>query len=328
MRSRNTVKTALVLALALPFAAFAQTQAPALVGPGVGNADVFLSEGNRLYNAKEYEAAAAQFLQATRADPSLLAAYLGLARSRFGLRDVGPACYAYRQFVRNTQDAQERTRAEGELELCERQRAALPQPPADPTPTYVEQKAQFFSALDRKKLVGEGSAHEALGALVSGGYLAPDLGEMAQKLHAAVTGEVDALHTRALSKEKPPAEELRRADELAAVASQVGTPVSKAEAKVPFLMGMGELQAQGGDVARAEALLAEAVRADGTQPEYKFVRALALHRAGDSRAALRTLEQDLPDDPRTGVLRAALAVGDSPEAGARELERLLFEKRF
>ncbi len=323
MRSRTL--WAITLAALTPLCAFAQ--ATALVGPGVGNADVFLSEGNRLYNAKEHEAASQQFLQATRANPQLLAAYLGLARSRFALKDIGPACYAYRQFVRSTQDAQERTRVEGELELCERQRAALSPAPADLTPKYVEQKAQFFSALERKRLAGEGSAHESLKALVEGGYLAPDLGEMAQKLHVAATQTVDGLHARALTKDKPPADELRRAGDVADVAAQVGQPVPNAAAKVPFLVGLAELQAQG-DAKRAESLFAEAVRGDPSQPEYKFMRALALHRSGDSQAALRSLEQDLPDDPRTGVLRAALALGDSPEAGARELERLLFEKRF
>ena len=37
---------------------------------------------------------------------------------------------------------------------------------------------------------------------------------------------------------------------------------------------------------------------------------------------------DLKDDPRTEVLRTSLALGDSPEAGATELERLLFSRRY
>ena len=44
--------------------------------------------------------------------------------------------------------------------------------------------------------------------------------------------------------------------------------------------------------------------------------------------ALKVLEAELKDDPRTAVLRAALALGDSPQAGANELEKLLFSTRY
>ena len=42
----------------------------------------------------------------------------------------------------------------------------------------------------------------------------------------------------------------------------------------------------------------------------------------------KVLEAELKDDPRTVVLRASVALGDSPEAGAAELEKLLFSTRY
>src|SRR2546430_10169707 len=47
-----------------------------LVGPAVGNADALIAEGSKLYNQKQYPAAADQFLKATRANPAALPAIL------------------------------------------------------------------------------------------------------------------------------------------------------------------------------------------------------------------------------------------------------------
>ena len=60
-----------------------------LVGPSVGNADLLMAEGSRLYNTRQYEEAAESFLKATRVRPETLGAYLGLARARFGARSPG-----------------------------------------------------------------------------------------------------------------------------------------------------------------------------------------------------------------------------------------------
>ncbi|MFP2930520.1 hypothetical protein ACLESO_36040, partial [Pyxidicoccus sp. 3LG] len=48
--------------------------------------------------------------------------------------------------------------------------------------------------------------------------------------------------------------------------------------------------------------------------------------SGDLNGALAAMETDLPDDSRTDVLRAEVARKKSPEAGARELERILFQR--
>ncbi len=55
---------------------------------------------------------------------------------------------------------------------------------------------------------------------------------------------------------------------------------------------------------------------------------MTLFQAGERFGALKVLEVDLKDDPRTAVLRAAVAIGQSPEAGAAEVEKLLFGTRF
>ena len=57
-----------LLVLVLSSTAFAQ----ALVGPGVGNADTFVSEGSKQFNKKQYAKAADNFLKATRARPETL----------------------------------------------------------------------------------------------------------------------------------------------------------------------------------------------------------------------------------------------------------------
>ena len=59
-----------------------------------------------------------------------------------------------------------------------------------------------------------------------------------------------------------------------------------------------------------------------------FFKALSMVQGGERVAALKVLEAELKDDPRTAVLRAALALGDSPVSGATELEKLLFTTRY
>jgi hypothetical protein len=45
-------------------------------------------------------------------------------------------------------------------------------------------------------------------------------------------------------------------------------------------------------------------------------------------AAVRALESELPDDPRTAVLRLAMSLETGPDDAAAALERFLFERRF
>jgi thioredoxin-like negative regulator of GroEL len=311
------------LALVFSSVAFADP----LIGPGVGNADALVAEGNKLYNAKQHQPASDAFLKATRANPSTAAAYLGYARARFALKDLARACYGYKAWLKAAPDtASDRPKVQSELELCERQKAAQKKAPPDTTAQYVEKKSDFFNALEKKKLAGEGSAHAALKELVGSGYLGADLSDMAQKLNAEAIGHAESLYKRALAKENVPAEELRSARSLYAVAAEVGPASALAEPHSAFAEAMAELH--GGNPKKAESLLSEAIKAEPSVAEYKFLRATALLRAGDNQAALKAMESDLPSDPRTHALRAALAVSDSPSAGAAELEKLLFDKRF
>ncbi|MFP2912290.1 tetratricopeptide repeat protein, partial [Pyxidicoccus sp. 3LFB2] len=164
-----------------------------LVGPAVGNADALVAEGTRLYNKKRYADASGLYLKATRANPSLLQAYLGLARARLGAKQIPGACTAYRAYLRSAPDIQERAKAQRELSLCERQLKAWRKKkknkvPPDLTARHVELKAGFFSALEAGQLVGPDSAGEMLTTLVSEGYLGTDLGEMGSSSSAFIVG--------------------------------------------------------------------------------------------------------------------------------------------
>ena len=260
-----------------------------LVGGGVGNADTFVSEGSKLFNKKQYAKAADQFLKAMA-------------------------------------DGPDRKKAAAESDQCERQLKGLRKPPEDPTKSFVDQRAAFFTALDAKELLGPTSASQTLRALVQGGFLGPELGEMASRLGAAATAEAESVHKRALSGEKLSGETLRSARPLYQVAQDVGVPSGDAKGRMAFLDGLAELEEKAWK--KAEAHFAEAAKSDPANKEYVFFKGLALVQAGERAAALKVLESDLKDDPRTAMLRAALALGDSPVAGAAELEKLLFNTRY
>jgi thioredoxin-like negative regulator of GroEL len=300
-----------------------------LVGPAVGNAEALVAEGTRLYNKKRYADASGLFLKATRANPTLLPAYLGLARARLGAKEIPGACTAYRAYVRSAPDIQDRTKAQRELELCERQLKAARKKqkgaaPADLTARHVELKAGFFAALEDKKLVGPDSAAEMLTTLVSEGYLGTDLGEMGAKLSAASRGATEELHRRALAGETLPPEQLRESRKLFDLAANTGEASPNAASQAPFLEGLAVFQE--GDFAKAQGLFAQAATAAPGRTEYRVWRAASLQRAGDLNGALAVMEADLPDDARTDVLRAAVAQKKSSKDGARELERILFQR--
>ncbi|MCE9672692.1 hypothetical protein LY474_33275 [Myxococcus stipitatus] len=300
-----------------------------LVGPSVGNADALVAEGTKLYNKRRYADAARLLLQATRANPTLMPAYLALARARMGAKETAGACAAYKAWLRSAPDIQDRRKAQGESELCERQLKAARKKkrnkvPPDLTARHVESKAAFFEALEARRLRGPDSAGEALRALVAEGYLGADLGEMGQRLSAQCRASAEELHQRALAGEALTGEQLREARGLLELARDTGEPPARADAQAPFLEGLAALQDGAPD--RAQQLFARAATAAPERSEYKVWRATALQRAGDAKGALAMMEAELPDDPRTALLRVAVAQGTSPEAGARELERLLFQR--
>jgi tetratricopeptide (TPR) repeat protein len=309
------------LALSLSTAALAEP----LLGPGVGNADTLVSEGTKLYNRKSYPKAAEHFLKATRASPTTLSNYAALARALMLAKQVPKACYAYRVYLKAAPDSPDRKKAAAESDQCERQvRPSKAQ--ADLLQSYVDGRAAFFSALDRNELLGEGGAALALETLVKQGFLGPELTDMGQKLAAAATAEADSIHKRALAGEAMTTETLRQARPLYQVAQDVGLSSPEAKARMAFLDGLAELREK--NFKKAETHFVEATRADPANKEYVFYRALAIYQAGDRATALKVLEAELKDDPRTAVLRAAQAVSHAPELGATELEQLLFSTRY
>ncbi len=297
-----------------------------LIGPSVGNADTLVSEGSKLFNQKKYAKAADAFFKATRANPSNVATYVQLARAATLAKQLTRACYAYRVYLKTVPDSPERKKAAAESDQCERQvKGAKGQAP-DLTQKYVETRAAFFASLEQGELLKAGGAAESLRALVNDGYLGPDLADMGAKLGAAVVAQADAIHKRALAAEKQSAEVLRSARPMYAIAADVGASPADVKARMAFLDGLAELSEK--DYRRAEQLFSEAMKADVGNKEYAFYEALTLFQAGERAKALKLLEAELKDDPRTAVLRTAQAVGNSPEAGAAELERLLFSVRY
>jgi tetratricopeptide (TPR) repeat protein len=310
-------------ALALASAAAAEP----LVGPSVGNADVLLSEGNRLYSNKKYAKAASKFLAATRANPTATQPYLVLARSYMYAKQMPAACNAYRAFLSAAPESADRPKAERELTKCEyRLKRVKRSKRIDLGPKYVETKALFFSALDGKILLGSGSASASLRTLIRDGYVGPDLGDMGAKLNAAATASAEDTYRRAIAREMIPGHALREAKQLYQLALETGAPPPNYGAHSAFIEGLADFQSF--EAKRAEQKFTEASLAEPTVTEYKFYRAAAIYRGGDKAGALEALERDLPQDPRTSVLREAQALGSSPQAGASELERLLFTKRF
>lgn len=298
-----------------------------LVGPSVGNADVLVSEGNRLYSNKKYAKAASKFLAATRANPTATQPYLVLARSYMGAKQMPAACNAYRTYLSAAPDSADRNKAERELKNCERRLKRVKKSKRiDLGPKYVETKADFFAALDQKNFLGTASASAALRTLIHDGYVGPDLAEMGAKLNTAATASAEDTYRRAIARERIPGHALREAKQLYQLALETGSPPPNYGSHSDFLEGLADFQSF--EAKKAEQKFAEASAAEPTVMEYKFYRAAAIYRGGDKAGALEALEKDLPQDPRTAVMREAQALGSSPQSGATELEQLLFTKRF
>ncbi len=320
MRSR------FMLVLALLSGVSAGAAAEPLVGPNVGNADTLISEGSKLFNQKKYAKSADNFLKATRANPSNIATYLQLARAASLSKELTRSCYAYRVYLKNTPETPDRKKAAAEGDQCDRQIKSAKGQAGDLTQKYVETRAAFFASLEKGELLNTGGAAESLRTLVNDGFLGPELGDMAAKLGSAVLADADAIYKRALAAEKQLAAALRSARPMYVVAADVGVSPSDAKARMAFLDGLAELSEK--DYHHAEQQFAAARKADPVNREYAFYEGLTLFQAGDKDKALKVLEAELKDDPRTAVLRASQALGNSPEAGASELEKLLFSTRY
>ncbi len=296
-----------------------------LVGQGVGNADTFISEGSKQFNKKQYAKAVDNFLKATRARPATVQTYVQLARAQMLGKQLQRACYAYRVYLKATPDSPDRKKAVAESDQCERQLKAKKKLPPDPAAGFVDQRAEFFAALDESRLLGEGSASATFKALVTGGYLSPDLGDMAQRLGEALVAQAEATYARGLAGEQVEADSLKSARPLYETAHDVGVSAPGAKGKTAFLEGLAALDAK--NWRAADTHFAEASKADADNHEYAYYRAVALLQLGERKSALDHLEQALKDDPRTAVLRAALALSESPATGAAQFEQLLFDTR-
>jgi thioredoxin-like negative regulator of GroEL len=310
------------VALAIaPATAFAEP----MVGPLVGNADLLAAEGTRLYNEKAYDQARDRFLKAARVSPTTLPTYLSLARSYFALKDLERACQVYRVFVKNSPESPDRDKAQGESELCDKQLAATGTASQLGT-SYVSLKASFYEALDKANLSGPASAAELLASLVGAGYAAPDLGEMAKKLSRASELDADGTWQAALGHQKLAPADLRRASGLYQLSLDCGAVAAKQPARAAFLEGMALLAESKAN--QAEAAFDDAARKDPSDPEARFYRGLAKFLSGDRAGALKGLEADLPNDPRTGILRVAVSMDGASPAAAAELEKFLFARKY
>jgi tetratricopeptide (TPR) repeat protein len=324
----NTTNAPKSLATVVLFVALVSTRVAAfdaLVGPGVGNADTLLSEGTRLFNRRQYSKAAENFMKASRANPANTAVYVQLARALNLAKDLPRACYAYRVYLKSVPESPDRKKASAESDQCERQLKSQSSA-HDFTQKFVDKKAAFFAALEAKNIMNPGGASESLAGLVKDGFLGPELGEMAQKLGALAIAESEDVHKTALSGASVSVATLKSARPLYQLAHDVGASASAAKGRMAFLDGLAEFQE--GNFKKAENLFEEAARLEKTSREYSFYRGLALFRSGDRQGALKVLETELPNDPRTDVLRVAQSVGHGSDSGAAELEKMLFLRRY
>lgn len=327
----------------------AVASATPLVGPSVGNADALQAEGSRLFNRKEYTKAAEQFLLATRADPTAVAAYLSLARAELNAGRIVQSCNAYRAYIRAAPEGSDRSKAQSELELCERRLRANKKTLDESAREFVELKAAFYAALEQKQLLGPDGAAEALRQLVEQGYLSTELAELAARLHAEALKAGEEIHAQAVDHQQVSQQRLIDGREFFSLVALVGPEPQGRKAKAEFLAGRAALELAAAKAVAASSLegkqdtfqgeataaileavthFIEAAQADPAQREYKFFHALALYRKGDVEGALASLQRDLPDDPRTHVFTAVQAIIASPEQGAAAVEKMLFSNRY
>lgn len=297
----------------------------ALVGPGVGPVDLLVTQGLKEYNGGKYTEARDDFLRSLRAKPDNAPVYLSLARAYLQTKEIALACYTYRVFLKAAPTSPDRDKAQAELENCERQRSALTPPPADPAPTFLDEKAAFQEAAEGGKLLGPGSAREVLVKMLQDGYAAPDLGDMAAKLRTSAETQAQAGYQKALAHEELDPVALRNTAALFRLAEEVGATDAAYAPRAHFVDALADLL----DRRYAEAERGfRASLGGGNDREARFYGAVAVYHSGDRKRALQLLEKELPDDPRTALLRADAAVAHDSRSGAEELEKLLYQQRF
>jgi len=299
------------------------SRAEPVVGPGVGNADLLVAEGTRLYNEKKYEQARDNFLKATRVAPGNLATYLSLARSYSALKDMERAVIVYRVFVKNAPESVDRTKAQSELELCEKRLKTSRAKQQQLSQGFVTVRASFFDKLEKGEL---SAAAVLLTSLVVDGYATPELGDLATKLAKDAESAAEQIYKNAVGYSKVTGSDLRKAGELYKMALDFGAAPARQAARAAFLEGMALLQE--GNANQAEMAFEDAAKKEPADVEARFYRGLAKYIGGDKEGALRLLRSELPSDARTGVLQMAVAMEGTPAEAAAELEKFLFSKRY
>lgn len=311
--------------VALPSVALAAPSPTALVGPGVGSVELLVTQGLKDYNAGNYPAARDDFLKSLRASPDNAPVYLSLARSYLQTKQIALACWTYRVFLKASPNTPDREKAQAELENCQRQQAALSPVPADPGLAFVDQRATFEQTVNAGNLLGPGSASATLRQMLVDGYAAPDLAKMAQELRAAAETQANATYQKAVAHQPQEPAALRQGSELFQLALDVGATDAAYPPRAQFTSALADLQEH--KWAEAEKGFSQSLGA-GDDKESKFYAAVAAYRSGAHARALQMLERDLPDDPRTQLLRVDSEIAQDPKRGAQQLEQLLFERSF
>jgi tetratricopeptide (TPR) repeat protein len=296
-----------------------------MVGPSVGSSDLFVSQGNKAYNDGKYSDARDAYLKAARAKPDNVPIYLSLARAYMQTKEIALACYAYRVYLKAAPTAPDHDKAQSEQEQCEHQKSSMNPPPTDPGPGFVDQKAAFQEAAEGDKLLGPASASDVLQKMLQAGYSAPDLADMGTKLRTVAEKDANAGYDAAIRREVQDPAQLRNTAALYALAQDVGSTDEQFGPRQHLLEGFASLLEKKYDVAEKEF---KAAAGSGNGKDAKFYGAVAAYRSGDRKRAIKMLETDLPDDPRTPLLRTDALISTDAKEGAQELEKMLFNQRF
>ena len=119
--------------------------------------------------------------------------------------------------------------------------------------------------------------------------------------------------------------QLRTIEELYHLALDVGSTDDRYLPRIHLIEGLADMLEK--KYADAEKEFKDALGA-GSDRDVKFYTAVAAYRGGDRRRAVKLLETDLPDDPRTALLRTDAVISSDAHEGAGELEKMLFAKSF
>ena len=129
---------------------------------------------------------------------------------------------------------------------------------------------------------------------------------MAGKLARACELVAEQTYQAALAHRRAEVAELRKAGALYQLALDCGSAPSKQAARAAFLEGLALLLES--KAFQAETAFEDASKKDPADLEARFYRGLAKFHSGDKPGALKLLEAELPADPRTSILKVAVAM--------------------